>query len=130
MEQLKACYTAYLAAVEKAEKNKSTWNGAFGLGTSTKDHPCHDNFYEAMEAWCETFLGKKPSRSEAEEAVRYLSDGLLKGMSTLLNVMFGEEDYPIAATQNRDVNKDGKLDTDDAVYLLLHVMFGEEDYPI
>ena len=48
----------------------------------------------------------------------------------LLSVMFGEEDYPIAATQNRDVNKDGKLDTDDAVYLLLHVMFGAEDYPI
>lgn len=72
MEQLKACYAAYLAAVEKAEKNKSTWNGAFGLGTSTKDHPCHDDFYEAMEAWCETFLEKKPSRSEAEEAVRYI----------------------------------------------------------
>ena len=48
----------------------------------------------------------------------------------LLNTMFGEEDYPIVAAQNRDVNKDGKLDTDDAVYLLLHVMFGVEDYPI
>ena len=72
MEQLKACYAAYLAAVEKAEKNKSTWNGAFGLGVSTKDHPCHDDFYEAMEAWCEAFLEKKPSQNEAEEAVRYI----------------------------------------------------------
>ena len=72
MEQLKACYAAYLAAVEKAEKNKSTWNGAFGLGASTKDHPCHDDFYEAMEAWCEAFLEKKPSQNEAEEAVRYI----------------------------------------------------------
>ena len=42
MEQLKACYERYIAAAEKAEKNKSTWNGAFGLGASTKDHPCHD----------------------------------------------------------------------------------------
>ena len=72
MEQLKACYAAYLAAVEKAEKNKSTWNGAFGLGVSTKDHPCHDDFYEAMEAWCEAFLEKKPSQNEAEEAVGYI----------------------------------------------------------
>ena len=72
MEQLKACYAAYLAAAEKAEKNKSTWNGAFGLGVSTKDHPCHDAFYESMEGWCEGFLAKKPSRAEAEEAVRFI----------------------------------------------------------
>ena len=29
-----------------------------------------------------------------------------------------------------DVDNNGKLDTDDAVYLLLHVMFGTEDYPV
>lgn len=72
MEQLKACYAAYLAAIEKAEQKKTTWNGAFGIGTSTKDHPCHDDFYEAMEAWCEGFLAKKPTQTEAEEAVRYI----------------------------------------------------------
>ena len=72
MEQLKACYAAYLAAVEKAEKHKSTWNGAFGLGVSTKDHPCHDDFYEAMEAWCDGFVKKNPTREEAEEAVRFI----------------------------------------------------------
>ena len=72
MQQLKQIYEAYLAAAAKAEKNKSTWNGAFGLGASTKDHPCHDDFYEAMEAWCEAFVKKAPSREEAEEAVRYI----------------------------------------------------------
>ena len=72
MEQLKACYAAYLAATEKAEKNKSQWNGAFGIGASTKDHPCHDDFYEAMEAWCEAFMAKQPTQAEAEEAVRYI----------------------------------------------------------
>ena len=72
MEQLKECYTKYIAATEKAEKNKSTWNGAFGIGVSTKDHPCHDDFYEAMEAWCEAFVAKKPTQAEAEEAVRYI----------------------------------------------------------
>lgn len=72
MEQLKACYAAYLAAAEKAEKNKSAWNGAFGLGASTKDHPCHDAFYESMERWCEAFLAKHPTQAEAEAAVRYI----------------------------------------------------------
>ena len=72
MEQLKAHYANYIAAAEKAEKNKSGWNGAFGLGTSTKDHPCHDDFYEAMEAWSEEFVKKSPSQAEAEEAVSYI----------------------------------------------------------
>lgn len=72
MEQLQACYAAYLAAVAKAEKNKTTWNGAFGIGASTKDHPCHDDFYEAMEGWCQDFLAKKPTQAEAEAAVRYI----------------------------------------------------------
>ena len=72
MEQLKQCYANYIAAAEKAEKNKTSWNGAFGIGASTKDHPCHDDFYEAMEAWCQGFLAKGPSRAEAEEAVTYI----------------------------------------------------------
>lgn len=72
MEQLKACYAAYVAAAEKADKNKSQWNGAFGFGVSTKDHPCHDDFYGAMEVWCRAFMEKKPSREEAEEAVRFI----------------------------------------------------------
>ena len=72
MEKLKQCYERYIAAAEKAEKNKSTWNGAFGLGASTKDHPCHDDFYEAMESWVQEFVAKNPSREEAEEAVTYI----------------------------------------------------------
>jgi hypothetical protein len=72
MEQLKACYAAYLKGIEKAEKTKTTWNGAFGIGTSTKDHPCHDDFYEAMELWCEDFLKKQPTQAQAEEAVAFI----------------------------------------------------------
>lgn len=72
MEQLKAVYAGYIAAAEKAEKNKTSWNGAFGIGASTKDHPCHDDFYEAMEAWCQNFMAKGPSGEEAEEAVAYI----------------------------------------------------------
>ena len=34
------------------------------------------------------------------------------------------------AAEPVDLNGDGKMNTDDAVYLLLHVMFGPEDYPV
>ena len=37
---------------------------------------------------------------------------------------------PAMAAAVGDVNADGTVNTDDAVYLLLHVMFGSEDYPI
>ena len=33
-------------------------------------------------------------------------------------------------TQPGDMNNDGTLDTNDAVYLLLNIMFGAEDYPV
>ena len=72
MEQLKEIYTRYIAAAEKAEKNKTSWNGAFGIGASTKDHPCHDDFYEAMEGWSRVFLEKNPSGEEAEAAIGYI----------------------------------------------------------
>ena len=47
----------------------------------------------------------------------------------LLNVMFGDINYPIA-NPDKDMNNDNKINTDDAVYLLLHVMFGAINYPI
>ena len=72
MEQLKQCYERYIAAAEKAEQKKSAWDGAFGMGSSTKDHPCHDDFFEAMEAWSQAFLAKNPSQAEAQEAIRYI----------------------------------------------------------
>ena len=72
MEQLKRIDADYIAAAATAEKNKSTRNGAFGIGASTKDHPCHDAFYEAMEAWSEDFAARGPSQAEAEEAVTYI----------------------------------------------------------
>ena len=72
MQQLKECYDRYIAAAKKAEERKSTWNGAFGLGASTKDHPCHDDFYEAMEVWSKAFVERGPTQEEAEAAVTYI----------------------------------------------------------
>jgi hypothetical protein len=44
--------------------------------------------------------------------------------------MFGQTDYPVPEDMHLDFNADGKIDADDAVYLLLHIMFGPEDYPL
>lgn len=72
MERLKACYAAYIAAAERAEENSSKWNGAFGIGESTKYHPCHDSFYKVMEKWSKAFVEQNPTQAQAEEAVRFI----------------------------------------------------------
>ena len=40
------------------------------------------------------------------------------------------KDIPALTFAFGDVDRDGDMDTDDAVYLLLYVMFGGEDYPV
>ena len=72
MEQLKACYTRYIGAAEKVWKERSAWDGALGIGASSKDHPCHMDFYEAVEGWVDRFLKNDPDPETAEVAIAYV----------------------------------------------------------
>ena len=72
MEQLKACYEKYLAEAEVVWKNRSAWDGALGIGSSSKDHPCHIAFYESVAGWVERFLRQEPDRETAEAAMAYV----------------------------------------------------------
>ena len=69
MEKLKACYTRYLTEAEKVWKNRSAWDGALGIGSSSKDHPCHIEFYEAVEHWVAELLETAPAQETAEAAM-------------------------------------------------------------
>lgn len=83
MEQLRSIYEKYLAAAEKAEKNKTGWNGLLGLGSSTKDHPCHDEFYEDMEQWTGEFLKREPTQQECEAVITFIFETSEKYRNTL-----------------------------------------------
>ena len=69
MEKLKICYENYLTEAEKVWKNRSAWDGALGIGASTKDHPCHVTFFESVEAWVAEFLANTPDEKTAEAAM-------------------------------------------------------------
>ena len=71
MEQLKACYESYFAKAQKVWKERPAWDGMLGLGASTKDHPCHMEFYESVQLWVEDFL-KAPTTETAETAITYI----------------------------------------------------------
>ena len=69
MEQLKACYDRYLKEAEEVWKNRPAWDGALGIGQSTKDHPCHMAFLRGVERWVEQFLEGEPTQETAEAAM-------------------------------------------------------------
>ena len=72
MEQLKACYEKYFAEADEVWKNRSAWDGALGIGSSSKDHPCHIAFYRSVEKWVETFTETATDSAVAEEAVSFV----------------------------------------------------------
>ena len=72
MEQLKACYEKYIAEAEDVWKKRSAWDGAFGIGSSSKNHPCHTIFFEELEKWAENFANSNPAPQEAEAAMTYI----------------------------------------------------------
>ena len=72
MEQLKEIYERYIEETETVWKERSILDGAFGIGASTKDHPCHMRFFKNVEAWVENFLNAEPQQETAEQAVAYV----------------------------------------------------------
>lgn len=72
MEQLKACYEKYFTEADEVWKNRSAWDGALGIGASSKDHPCHMVFFRSVESWVQSFMEKGPDGAVAEEAVSFV----------------------------------------------------------
>ena len=72
MEQLKACYDKYFAQAKTVWGERSFLDGAWGIGASSKNHPCHMEFYRGVQAWVEDFLKKDPSQEAAAKALFYI----------------------------------------------------------
>ena len=84
MEQLKACYEKYIAEADKVWKNRSGWDGLLGIGSSSKNHSCHVEFFVAVQDWVDSFLKGDPAQETAEAAVTYVlqTSELYKGQFT------------------------------------------------
>lgn len=72
MEQLKACYEKYIAEAEVVWKNRPAWDGVMGFGSVIKDHPCHVAFFEAVQAWADSFMKNDPNAQAAEAAIAFV----------------------------------------------------------
>lgn len=72
LEQLKACYAQYEREARQAVLNANPTDGLFGMGADPRKHPCHDQFYRAVEAWVAEFLKGEPSDWEIADAAEWI----------------------------------------------------------
>ena len=71
MENLIACYAHYMEEAEEVRMNRPFLDGIFGMGSSSKDHPCHTIFLETVGKWVAEVV-QAGSAEKAEEGLRYI----------------------------------------------------------
>lgn len=72
MQQLEERYQRYRDEADLVRKISSPADGLFGFGNDPKNHPCHEQFYDDVGAWMQTFLETRPGAAEAYAAARFI----------------------------------------------------------
>lgn len=73
MQKLREIYERYDTALHKVIREAPATAGLFGLGEDPRKHPCHMEFYEAVEAWMEAFCRTEPEENDvAYEAAEWI----------------------------------------------------------
>lgn len=72
MEKLQEIYCAYTETLSKVVKKTSPLAGILGTGGGVKAHPCHEEFYETVGQWVDTFLAQQPEEVTVMEAARFI----------------------------------------------------------
>lgn len=72
MNELKELYARYYEKAAKVRKKAPPFAGLWGFGDDPRKHPCHEAFYEAVEAWVKDFLAAQPDAAQTLAAVKYI----------------------------------------------------------
>lgn len=70
--QLQERYAQYAAQVKSIQKKYSPLAGIFGTGGGPKTDPCHDAFYQDVEALVDRYLTDGPTQDVTEDVVSFL----------------------------------------------------------
>ena len=62
----------YIAEVNTVIENSKPSDGLLGFGSGPKDHPCHMDFYNKMEALMQSFAASSPDADSANAAAEIL----------------------------------------------------------
>ena len=72
LQQLKERYEKYEQDVVQLERDKTAFDGLFGMGNDPRKDPCHMRFYEDVGQWVGEFLKTAPDSEELYEAAHWL----------------------------------------------------------
>lgn len=78
LDSLAQLYTDYKAAADEARKKSSVFANILGTGGSSQKHPCHQEFYAAVEKWVAEFVQSGPDSRQACLAAEFLLEEPVK----------------------------------------------------
>ena len=71
-QQLKEIYEQYHQTLHRVIRELPRTAGLFGMGDDPRKHPCHMDFYQAVETWVEAFCKEEPDNGVVYEAVEQI----------------------------------------------------------
>ena len=72
MDAIRALYEAYIAQVERLERDRKPGDGLLGLGSAPKDDPCHDRFATELEALLKEMRAQWPAPDVVRDVLTYV----------------------------------------------------------
>lgn len=65
-------YEAYYEKAAEVRRKAPPLAGLWGLGDDPRKHPCHDAFYEAVQAWVKEFIASGPDPAQTLAVVQHI----------------------------------------------------------
>lgn len=72
LTRLQEIFTQYDKAAAAARRETKGLAGIWGMGDDPRNHHCHDQFYQEVDAWVMEFLYTQPDAAAVAEAVKLI----------------------------------------------------------
>ena len=72
LNTLKTYYDNYAEAAQKARNKSNFFDNFLGLGSAANKHPCHEQFYEDIQAFMAQYVATTPTAEEACQMSVYM----------------------------------------------------------
>ena len=72
LTQLNAIYSDYAEKTREVRSKAHIFDGILGLGKDPRNHPCHEEYFDAVGAWVTEFLATEPEQDQLMQAAVFL----------------------------------------------------------
>lgn len=72
LEQLQSLYETYEQQAKSAKEKSSYFASVLGSGSDHRNHPCHDQFFQAVGSTIQSFLEGAPDAAAVDPVLQWL----------------------------------------------------------